>query len=123
MKQLIVMFLIAFCASAQASYINTCIVQGTITSEPQRGPGGLTTFDFEVQKSGAARDGRVDGSCKNYDKKITISLAGNDAKQTLHSGQILWLRDLYKDDRGSKSPHHFSLLSEAKGKSLLNPDR
>lgn len=106
--------------AAHASYVNTCILHGTIASSPQRATSGLWTFDFAVQAAGAARDGRVDGSCKSYEKQVPVSLALQDAKQTLTQGQAPWLRDLFKHDR-DKSFHAFSLLSEKQGQSLMNP--
>lgn len=109
--------------AAQASYINTCILHGTVASAPQRSQAGLWTFDFTVQAAGAARDGRVDGSCKNHEKQISVSLAIKDAKLGLAQGQSLWLRELYKSGKGGSPMRLFSLLRDKEGQSLMNPER
>ena len=88
-------------------------------NEPKKGQAGRWTFEFRVDQSG--KYGRTDSGCESKsNKKISISVRLENPTHILKKGQVLWLRDLYTDNKGVGPMQEYSVMSETEGNQALS---
>lgn len=109
-------------STAQASYVNSCELEGTIQSEPKHyrlyvnNADGLeierikSTFEFKVLSGKPS--GRADSGCASQiGKTIAVELFDEPDFQTLHRKQTLRINERRMDDENFPEPtHEFSWI-------------
>ena len=122
MKKLSLMSLLCLHLTAQASYMNQCLLKGTIESEPERmriyftNPEGLEIereeWHFRFKITDGQVNGRADsGCCQKIGDVINIVLPEPDVGASpLKIAQKITVNELIANEKGSEPIHHFSLV-------------